>query len=124
MKDFFVRRGAHWLVMSLLVAIAGCGSDSPTDDGDDDGGNDPVAFVNVVDFDFTPPDIQVAAGATVMWTWTGSEPHNVTFASTSIANSVTQTSGTYQVAMPTTPGMFTYQCTIHPDLMNGSVTVQ
>ena len=125
MKDFLVRRGAQWMVMSLLVAIAGCGSDSPTDDGGDDGGNDPVAFVNVVDFDFTPPDIQVAAGATVRWTWTGSVEHNVTFASAEVAApSATKTTGTFDVTLPTVAGMYAYQCTIHPDDMNGTVTVQ
>ena len=134
MKDFLVGRRAHWMGMFLLVAVAGCGGDSPTDDGGGgigdgggSGGGDPVAMtsVNVVDLDFTPPDIQVTPGATVTWTWTGSDTHNVTFAASSgIANSLTQTSGTYQVAMPTATGVYTYQCTIHPSDMNGSVTVQ
>ena len=86
----------------------------------------PVATtsVNVVDFAFDPPDILVTAGASVTWTWTGSVGHNVTFASSSIANSVTQITGTYEVAMPTGAGVYTYQCTIHPTLMNGTVTVQ
>ena len=124
------------MVMSLLVAVPACGGDSPTGGGgggiggDYDGGNgdnDPVVTtsVNVVDFDFTPPDIQVTPGATVTWTWTGSDTHNVTFTvSSGIVNSVTQTSGTYQVAMPTVTGVYTYQCTIHPSDMTGSVTVQ
>jgi len=88
------------------------------------GGGPPVmtTSVNVVDFAFTPPNIQVSAGATVTWTWTGNALHNVTFGSSSIANSLTQTSGTYQVAMPTAAGVYTYQCTIHAG-MNGSVTV-
>ena len=108
--------------MSLLVPIAGCGSDSPTDDG----GN-PVltTSVDVVDFDFTPLDIQASPGETVTWTWTGSEPHNVTFASGAVAApSVTQTTGTFLVTLPIAPGVSTYQCTVHPDLMNGSVTVK
>ncbi len=46
----------------------------------------------------------------------------VTFASNAIANSVTQSSGTYQVEMPTAAGSYTYQCTIHPTQMNGSGT--
>ena len=117
MKDFLVGRRAHWMGMFLLVAVAGCGGDSPTDDGGGgigdgggSGGGDPVATtsVNVVDLDFTPPDIQVTPGATVTWTWTGSDTHNVTFAASSgIANSLTQTSGTYQVAMPTATGVYT-----------------
>ncbi len=128
MKDFLVRRGAHCMVMSLLVAVGGCGSDSPTDDGDDNGDDgNPVATtsVNVVDFAFTPPDILVAPGATVTWTWTGSDTHNVTFASAEVAApSATKTTGTFDVTLPTVAGMYAYQCTIHPDDMNGTVTVQ
>ncbi len=125
MKDFLVRRGAHCMVISLLVAVAGCGSDSPTDDGDDDGGSDPTAFVNVVDFAFTPPDVEVTPGETVRWTWTGSDTHNVTFALSAVAApSATKTTGTFDVTMPTAAATYAYQCTIHPDDMNGTVTVQ
>ena len=122
MKDFLVRRGAHWMVMSLLVPIAGCGSDSPTDDGDD---AVLTTEVDVVDFDFSPRDIQVSPGATVTWTWTGSVTHNVTFASSAVAApSATKTTGTFLVTLPIAPGVSTYQCTIHPNDMNGTVTVQ
>ena len=44
----------------------------------------------------------------------------VTFASNAIVKSATQSSGTYQVEMPTAVGSYTYQCTIHPTQMNGS----
>ena len=122
MKDFLVRRRVHWMVMSLLVPIAGCGSDSPTDDGDDAVA---TTFVNVVDFAFTPPDVQVSPGETIRWTWTGSDIHNVTFADEEVsAASATKTTGTFQVALPTAAGIYTYQCTIHPNDMNGTVTVQ
>ncbi len=131
MKNFDVRRGAPWMAMALFFAVAGCGGDSGTNGGGGDdgggsgggsgGGTTPVitTSVNVLDFAFGPPDIQVTGGATVTWTWTGSVGHNVTFAS---SNSPTQTTGTYQLAMPTAAGVYTYQCTIHPG-MNGSVTV-
>ena len=132
MKDFHVRRRTPWMVMSLILTVAGCGGDSGTNGGGGNGGGGgggggttPVitTSVNVVDFAFAPPDIQVTGGAMVTWTWTGSIVHNVTFASSSIANSDTQITGTYQVAMPTAAGVYTYQCTIHPSLMQGSVTV-
>ena len=122
MKDILVRRRAHWMVMSLLVSVAGCGSDSPTDDGDD---AVPTTFVNIVDFAFTPPDVQVSPGETIRWTWTGSDTHNVTFADVEVsAPSATKTTGTFQVTLPTATGMYNYQCTIHPNDMNGTVTVQ
>ena len=119
MKDFHVRRGAHWMVMSLLLTVAGCGADSPTD-----GGDDVTTEVTIRDFLFDPVSIQVSPGAMVMWTWAGNEPHNVTFADSAIANSVTQITGTFQTALPTATGVYTYQCTIHPTLMNAFVTVQ
>ena len=137
MKNFLVRRRAHWMVMSLLVAVAGCGGDSPTGGGgggiggDYGGGNgggeiNPVATTSVTVGDnfFDPTDILVSAGVMVTWTWTSSVVHNVTFADNAIADSGDQGGGTYQTQMPTTAGEYAYQCTIHPSDMNGSVTVQ
>ena len=130
MKDFLVRRGAHWIVMSLFLTVAGCGGDSGTngDNGNGNGNdNDPVAQTTVTvsnDF-FNPASIQVSPNATVTWTWFGGSPegHNVTFASSTVsAPSDTQTTGTFEVTMPAN-GIFTYQCTIHSG-MNGLVTVQ
>lgn len=118
MKDFHVRRSAHWIAISLLLGVTACGGDSGTN-----GGDDPTS-VTIGDNFFNPTSNTVPSGATVTWTWTGNSPHNVTFASNAIANSVTQSSGTYQVAMPTAAGSYTYQCTIHPTQMNGTVTVQ
>ena len=131
MKDFHVRRGAHWIVMSLFLTVAGCGGDSPTDGGNGggdggggDGGPTVTTSVAVSNNFFNPISIQVSPDATVTWTWgAASNPHNVTFASTQITSSSTQTSGTYQTAMPTATGVYTYECTIHAG-MNGSVTVQ
>lgn len=79
-----------------------------------------TAAVTVSDFAFTPPTSPLAVGGTVTWTWNGAAQHNVTFAS---ANSATQTGGTYQQTFPTA-GSFTYQCTIHPGSMNGTIVVQ
>ena len=54
MKDFYVRRGAHWIVMSLFLIVAGCGGDSGTNgNGGNGNGNgngtstDPVATLAV-----------------------------------------------------------------------------
>ena len=133
MKDFYVRRGAHWIVMSLFLTVAACGGDSVTNAGDDTGndtgngnGNDtdPVATtaVDVDDNSFAPPDILVGRGFAVTWTWVGDGTHNVTFASTVSAPSATQTSGSFQVTMPMAVGVYNYTCTIHG--FSGSVTVQ
>ena len=137
MKDFHVRRRGHWIVVSLFLTVAGCGGDSGTGNGDDGngtgngtgngGGNDPVATMSVTirDFFFDPASILVSSGAMVTWTWAGNSSHNVTFASSQVATpSDTQATGTFQVVMPTAAGEYTYQCSIHPSQMNGTVTVQ
>ena len=123
MKDFHVRRGAHWMVMSLILAVAGCGGDSGTNGG---GGGGGVSVTVGNDF-FNSPDIMVDPGATVTWTWAGGSPepgHNVTFASGRITDSPTQTTGTYAVTMPAAPAVYSYSCTIHgAAIMSGSVRV-
>ena len=125
MKNY-VRRRAHWVVMSLILAVAACGGD-PTGNGDDGGGGGgggATTSVTVGNDFFNSPDIIVDPGATVTWTWTESDIHNVTFASGAIVNSTTKSSGTFATAMPTATGAYSYQCTIHPNDMNGTVTVQ
>ena len=130
MKNY-VRRRAHWVVMSLILAVAACGGD-PTGNGDDGGGGGgggggATTSVTVGNDFFNSPDIIVDPSATVTWTWAGGSPepgHNVTFASGRIADSPTQTTGTYAVTMPTAPAVYSYMCTIHgAAIMSGSVTV-
>ena len=128
MKDFHVRRGAHWVVMSLFLAVAACGGDSGTNgDNGNNNGNDPVAqtTVTVSNDSFSPVSIQVSPGVTVTWTWSGgSNGHNVTFADNVITSSANQnqTSGTYATAMPAMAGIYGYECTNHVG-MEGTVTV-
>ena len=119
------------MVMSLLVAAAGCGH-TPLDADVDDITRPESDIINPVstnsvmigDNFFDPIDILVTSGAFVFWNWIGSDTHNVTFASTSVANSVTQSSGAYKTKVEVENGLYTYQCTIHPLEMNGTVTVR
>ena len=136
MKDFHVRRGAHWMVVSLFLAVAGCGGDSPTDGGTGSdyggggggggGGDGPTVTTSVTvsnDF-FDPASIQVSPGATVTWEWAGgsAEGHNVTFSDPTIDDAPTQITGMFQAAMLMAAGVYNYECTNHLG-MNGSVTV-
>ena len=128
MKDSYVRRGAHWVVMSLFLTVAGCGGDSATngDGGNGGNGNGSTGMVTVSNDFFSPASIQVSPGAPVTWTWSGgTNGHNVTFANNAITSSSNQnqTIGNYTTAMPTMAGTYTYQCTNHPG-MDGSVLVQ
>ena len=57
MKNSYVGRGAHWIVLSLFFAVAGCGGDSGIrNDGDNgDGGSDPTAVT--VSNNFFSPEV-------------------------------------------------------------------
>jgi plastocyanin len=88
---------------------------------------DPVAplanAVSVVDFAFNPTANAVPAGTTVTWTFTTTTVHDVTFSTPGMTGSGDKTGGTFAKAFPTA-GTFTYQCSKHPVLMNGTITVQ
>ncbi len=115
------------MILSLLIAAGGCGGDSGTNGGGGGGGGvGPPArtmVVDVLDLAFQPRNIQVPPGATVSWIWMTVVSHNVTFADATITDSPTQAGGTHVAVMPTALGTYTYQCTIHPASMQGSVLV-
>lgn len=113
-------RRSRFFFAVVVVALAGsaCGGDSTSP-----GGGPPVQTnqVTIGNNFFSSPNIEVPAGTTVTWTWnSGSTPHNVTF---SDASSGDKTGGAIYARTFSTPGTFTYHCTIHPE-MTGSVLVQ
>ena len=73
---------------------------------------------------FSPRDTVVQLNGTVTWTWTGVQPHTVSFSGGPESGSpagTPQTSGTY--ARPfTSLGKFSYFCRVHGN-MTGTVTV-
>jgi plastocyanin len=83
--------------------------------------------VEVTEFAFTPSVESVGIGTTVTWTNAGSTKHTVTpretadgsepFPSTQIAP------GETFVQTFNAPGTYAYFCSIHPDRMSGTVTV-
>jgi plastocyanin len=88
-------------------------------------GADPA--VSIVDFAFQPPTITIDAGATVTWTVTrAQDPHTVTpvdphdaFVGSPLLRQGDQFSVTFSQA-----GTYRYECTIHPEDMQGTVIVQ
>ncbi len=115
-------RARYAALASAAVLSIGCGDDDPA--GPTDGGG-PVrtTSVNVVDNRFSPSSNGVDPGATVTWTWGGSNPHNVTFDDPSIGNSATQAAGSFQQTFDDA-GEFTYFCTVHGRaVMSGRVVV-
>ena len=80
--------------------------------------------IMVVDNDFSPASDTISVNSPVTWTWSGINPHNVTFTTGPQplpATSCTQVAGTHTVTFRTA-GQYNYSCTIHTG-MDGSVTV-
>lgn len=91
----------------------------------------PLAFsaesghVLVANNQFQPANLVVAAGTTVRWAWaTTATPHNVTpsGAGTEPAASPTTAAPFAFAHTFNTPGVYAYECTVHPG-MTGTVTV-
>lgn len=77
--------------------------------------------VTIVDFQFNPGTITVHTGDTITWTNTGAQPHTATANDHSFDTGVLK-KGESASHTFSTPGTFSYICTIHP-FMKGTVTV-
>jgi plastocyanin len=129
------RQSALLLLMLLFVASLAAGACGGGSGGSGPTGtpgtpitpvdNTPVVTTSVTlkNTAFTPPSIVVAPGATVTFTNQDGIAHNVTFGSSSVHGVSDFTSGSADVVMPATPGVYNYQCTLHGG-MTGSVKVQ
>lgn len=107
---------------ALLVACGGDGySTGPSGTTTGTTTTSTTNAIGVRDNSFSPGATTVAAGTTVTWTWSGANPHNVTFDDGT--KSTTQSSGTFQRSFAT-PGAYPYHCTIHGASMSGTVTVR
>lgn len=84
--------------------------------------------VSVGNFFFNPATVNAVAGDTVRWTWTGgvhsttSDPGQGTSWDSGVLSSV---GATFQFifADTTTPGAYTYICTVHPLSMSGTINI-
>jgi 3',5'-cyclic AMP phosphodiesterase CpdA len=72
-------------------------------------------------FAFTPKEVTVKAGSTVLWTNKDDIPHTVTSDSNLFSSSVLDTNQTFQFTFER-PGRFLYFCKLHP-MMTGVVAV-
>lgn len=83
----------------------------------------PVATdtVSISNFAFSPSTITVRAGSTVVWTNMDQDAHTVTATDRSFGSQPLNTGDTFRHTF-TSPGTYTYLCTIHP-FMTGTVVV-
>ena len=79
------------------------------------------ADVAIVDVAYQPGSIKVQAGDTVTWTNTGTTPHTVTADDGSVDSGPLAPGASFSQVFPAA-GLFTYHCTIHPQ-MTGAVTI-
>jgi plastocyanin len=82
--------------------------------------------VAIVDYRFEPATVMIDAGDTVTWTVThAQDPHTVTPVDPPDAfagSGLLREGDTFAVTFRD-PGVYRYQCTIHPEQMQGTVTV-
>lgn len=73
---------------------------------------------------FDPPDIAVGAGTTVTWTNDDHFTHSVQFLDGGLpTDPLVMDPGAGATFTFATPGVYHYQCHLHPQNMRGSVTV-
>ncbi|HWC43128.1 MAG TPA: cupredoxin domain-containing protein [Actinomycetota bacterium] len=77
----------------------------------------------IVDFDYSPGELTVAAGTTVTWTNTGSRPHTATDRGGTFDTKPIAPGAKAEVTL-STPGTYFYFCRINPAKMNGVLVVE
>jgi plastocyanin len=78
--------------------------------------------VNIENFKFLPPALTVSAGTTVTWKNEDDSPHRIGGKGGSFTSPALDTDGTFARTF-TTPGEYSYICTIHP-YMVGKIIVK
>jgi plastocyanin len=100
----------------LALVLAACGAGASADES-------PVATTSVdlpQSYRFAPAAVVVEAGSTVTWTNHDNFTHNVTFEGSAPLAMAPGESVSHTF---TTPGLYPYVCSLHPNDMKGSVLV-
>ncbi len=77
--------------------------------------------IAIIDYAFEPAEQAVPIGDSITWQNDGQEPHNVVDAGSAWESPALSSGKTYTFAF-TTPGIYTYYCTIHSGML-GTITV-
>jgi plastocyanin len=78
--------------------------------------------VDIVDFDFQPAELEIAAGTTVTWTNVGRQPHTATAEDGSFDTGVLTTDRSASHTF-TEAGTYPYVCTLHENTMQAVLIV-
>lgn len=79
--------------------------------------------VEIKDFAFNPPSIEIAAGDSIAWTNQDGVPHTATAIDKAILQSGAIAAGNSFTQLFDTPGSYEYYCEFHPN-MKGSIVVE
>lgn len=114
-----VRRAA---LAALLLTVVACGGASSS-------AAPPVRTTSVdlpKSYRFAPADIVVSKGATVTWSNSDNFTHSVQFLDGGLpTDPMVMPPGSAPVSFTfTTPGLYHYHCSIHPNDMKGTVLVE
>ncbi len=115
-RDLVARSLGVIAVGLVVVALAGCSGGATTQ-------ATPVATTTVdlpKSYRFAPSAIAVDVGATVTWTNNDNFTHNVSFPNEA---ALTMRPGEQATRPFPAAGTFPYQCSLHPQDMQGTVTV-
>lgn len=80
------------------------------------------AKVTISDFNFAPATLTIPAGTTVTWNNDDEEPHLVVDSEAAFKSQALDTGDAYSFTF-TTPGRYTYFCSIHPHMV-GTIVVE
>lgn len=110
---------------ALLAAGCGDSDDEPGDDAAAPPSEQPAAIgdaVQIVDFEFEPPDLRVDAGTEVTFTNEDTSPHTATADDDSFDTGKVNDGGDSASVKLDEPGSYPYFCEFHPT-MRGTVEV-
>lgn len=108
----------------LLVVAAACTDDDSAPDPDDLTTTvDADAVVSVTDFSFEPDEVTAGVGDLVEWTNEGEVKHTVTADDDLFDSGELEPEESFAFTFDD-PGTYEYRCSLHPDEMRGTVTVE
>jgi plastocyanin len=127
------RRAAALLSVVLFAGLAGCGggggaSTSLESTATAPGGGSPAKpasgaqTVDIKDFAFTPAELTVASGTTIVFPNEDKTPHTATAKTGAFDSGPIEPGSSGKVTLEKT-GTFTYYCQFHP-FMTGTITVE
>jgi plastocyanin len=113
------------LALALLIWLPGCSDDeeTPTDSGNGD-----MIEISMQNIAFSPANITIDSGQTVVWINRDNVPHTATSGTpqnqTGVFDSGTMNNGDQYEFTFMAVGTFDYFCEFHPTQMTATITVQ